>query len=449
MKFSAAAFTVLSLCHSVVNGDVTRKPPSLRGGRGGQESSQPSNFQALGHQKERRRLEQGGYIVLFDDTVKEVEDFAVRLSNALGKNPYYIIKNTVHGVYLRGLSDADVEFLPTIEGVASIEQNQFLDLYEGLSSQQRQPQQEVRQQEDHGGIVTTGNLAINERVVDCQTQRRRRRRKNKPPPTNTPIQPVISNRQQVPWNIQRVHGPVTYTGSNKAWILDTGIMLNHPDLNVDKVNAYNVFTRTNAANDENGHGTRCAGIIAAIDNDIGTVGVAAGAIVVPVKVFDSNGQGNFASLLAGVDYVASKAKTGDVANISLGGSTDSALDKAVTALAAKGVIVTIAAGNTYEDAQYLSPARVVATNVYTISSMNQSGRFSGFSNYGNVIDYSCPGEGLKSTDINGGLTDRDIFGTSIAAPHAVGVFLLGNPTTDGVVAYDPDGNNDPILVHGK
>jgi hypothetical protein len=225
-------------------------------------------------------------------------------------------------------------------------------------------------------------------------------------------------------------------------------MLNHPDLNVDRVNAYNAFTGTNAANDDHGHGTQCAGIIAAIDNNIGTVGVAAGATVVPIKVFDRTGAGSMAAVVAGLDYVASKATRGDVVNMSLGGATDSALDKAVTALAAKGVIITIAAGNSYVDAQNTSPAHVVATNVYTISSMNSGGRFSGFSNYGSVVDYACPGEGLRSTHINGGLTTGDIFGTSFAAPHAAGIFLLGNPKTDGVVAYDPDGNNDPCLVNG-
>jgi subtilisin family serine protease len=197
-----------------------------------------------------------------------------------------------------------------------------------------------------------------------------------------------------------------------------------------------------------GHGTQCAGIIAAIDNSIGTVGVAAGATVVPIKVFDSTGAGSFAAVVAGLDYVASKAKKGDVVNMSLGGPVDSALDRAVTSLAAKGVIVVVASGNSYVDAQYTSPAHIVATNVYTISSMNQSGRFSGFSNWGSVVDYACPGEGIKSTHINGGLTDGFIAGTSFAAPHAAGIFLLGRATTEGAVAYDPDGRADPCLVHG-
>jgi Subtilase family len=307
--------------------------------------------------------------------------------------------------------------------------------------QQEQEQAQDTKQENELGAKS---LTSDERPSVRQTRRRRRR--PTPSPAAAPVS--IPNRQPVPWNIQRVKGPVRYTGSNKVWILDTGIMLNHPDLNVDKVNAYNVHTKTNAANDDNGHGTQCAGIVAAIDNDIGTVGVAAGATVVPIKVFDSKGLGSAADVVAGVDYVASKAKAGDVVNISLLSAADSILDRAFTALAGKGVIFTIAAGNDYVDAQNRSPARVVANNVYTISSMNQSDRFSGFSNYGSVVDYACPGEAIKTTHINGGLTDGTIFGTSFAAPHAAGVFLLGNPSTDGVVAYDPDGNNDPCLVHG-
>jgi Subtilase family len=435
MKFYAAEFTLLLLCHSVVNG-VMHNTPSLRGGGGGQEesSSQPQ-FPLVGHQQERR-LEKGGYIFLFQD---DVDDFAVKLANSRGKRPHYIMKNTVHGVYMSGLSDDDVEFLSTVKGVASSERNHYAYIFEGMP-QQQQEQEEVQQQDE---------ISTKKSLLDVlQTKRRRRRKKTTPTQPATP-NPVIPNRQLVPWNIERVNGPVTYKGSNKVWILDTGIMMNHKDLNVDKENAYNAITGTKAADDDHGHGTQCAGIIAAIDNDIGTVGVAAGATVVPIKVFDSTGSGSFADVVAGVDYVASKAKKGDVANLSLGGPTDSALDKAVKALAAKGVIVVIAAGNAYEDAKNTSPAHVVATNVYTISSMNSSGRFSGFSNYGSAIDYCCPGEGLKSTHINGGLTKNDIAGTSFAAPHAAGVFLLGNPKTDGSVAYDPDGNNDPCLVHGQ
>jgi Subtilase family len=429
MKFTAAAFMLLALSrHSVVNGHL-RDSPSLRGGQEESSSSQQlsSEFPARGHQRERR-LEPGGYIVLFEDSVEDVEDFAVELSNTLGKQrPAYIMKNTIHAAYMNGLSDADVEFLLSAEGVAFIEQNHFMDLFEGVEHQDQG--QDIQQEEDDE--FRAKRLAYDDERVERQIRRNQ----------------AIPNRQPIPWNIQMVNGPIQYTGTNKAWILDTGIMLNHPDLNVDRVNAFNVFTGTNAANDEHGHGTQVAGIIAAIDNAIGVVGVAAGATVVPIKVVDSNLKSTAATLMAGVDYVASKAKKGDVANISIGSAPDSLLDEAVVALAAKGVIVTIASGNSYMDAEDTSPARVNRKNVYTISSMNQSGRFSGFSNYGSVVDYACPGEGLKSTHINGGITSGDIFGTSFAAPHAAGVFLLGKTTTNGLVAYDPDGKPDPILVH--
>ena len=84
--------------------------------------------------------------------------------------------------------------------------------------------------------------------IERQTRTRRRRRNEDSKPVT--MNAAIPNRQPIPWNIQKVKGPVVYTGSNKAWILDTGIMMNHPDLNVDRVNAFNVFTGTSAANDD-------------------------------------------------------------------------------------------------------------------------------------------------------------------------------------------------------
>jgi hypothetical protein len=265
MKFSAAAFTILSFGHSFVHG-VIQNPPSLRGGAGGAgaqrdaATQQYPQFPAPGHQR-GRRLEEGGFIVLFEDSVDDVDDFAIKLSNSLGRHPDYIMKNTVHGVYMSGLSDADVELLNTVEGVAFIEQNHFVDLFEGAPQQQQQQQLQQDQvvQEE---IVDEENK--DERVL----KRRRRRRKKvvsspvpapvRSPTRNPPVQAPVQaptparnpNGQALPWNIARVKGGVTYTGTNKVYILDTGIMLNHPDLNVDRVNAYNVFTGTNAANDD-------------------------------------------------------------------------------------------------------------------------------------------------------------------------------------------------------
>ena len=96
----------------------------------------------------------------------------------------------------------------------------------------------------------------------------------------------------------------------RAWIIDTGIDLDHPDLNVDAASGKTFVTRTTTPNDDNGHGTHCAGIVAAIDNTVGVVGVAAGAKVVPVKVLDKRGSGAMSVIIAGVDCVTANGCAG-------------------------------------------------------------------------------------------------------------------------------------------
>jgi subtilisin family serine protease len=128
-----------------------------------------------------------------------------------------------------------------------------------------------------------------------------------------------SSKQATPWGIIRVGGPVTVTGTT-AWVIDTGIDLNHADLNVDANRSRNFVTRgKDSPADGNGHGTHVAGTIGAIDNNIDVVGVAANATLVAVRVLDNSGSGYYSWVIAGVDYVASAAKSGDVANMSLGG----------------------------------------------------------------------------------------------------------------------------------
>ena len=83
----------------------------------------------------------------------------------------------------------------------------------------------------------------------------------RPAPTPTPLPAEV-----IPPGITRVGG-ATYTGTKRAWIIDTGIDLNHPDLIVDKDDGKTFVTRTTTPEDDNGHGTHCAGIVAAVDND--------------------------------------------------------------------------------------------------------------------------------------------------------------------------------------
>ncbi|MGY5851766.1 S8 family peptidase [Salegentibacter sp. F14] len=255
--------------------------------------------------------------------------------------------------------------------------------------------------------------------------------------------------QETPYGISRVNGVTNYTGSAVAWIIDSGIDLDHQDLNVDASRGFNAFTSGRdgkSTDDGNGHGTHVAGTIAAVNNEIGVIGVAPGATVIPVKVLDSRGSGSYSGVIAGVDHVAAYGNSGDVANMSLGGPTSDALDQAVLSASQQGIKFALAAGNDGADANNSSPARVNGANIVTISAMDSSDNWASFSNYGNPpVDYAAPGVAVKSTWKGGGY--NTISGTSMASPHAAGVLLLGNASTDGTVNGDPDGNPDAIIVH--
>ncbi len=264
----------------------------------------------------------------------------------------------------------------------------------------------------------------------------------KPVPPEDPTDPPADPTQEVPYGIARV-GYGSGIGKT-AWILDTGIDYDHPDLNVDVSRAV-TFVRSKSADDDNGHGTHCAGTVAAKDNDLGVVGVAAGATLVPVKVLDRRGSGAFSGIISGIDYVAANASSGDAANMSLGGGVYQAIDDAVYAASQKGIYFALAAGNESSDANYSSPARVNGPNIFTISAMDINDNWAYFSNYGNPpVDYCEPGYNIYSTAKGGGYTTMS--GTSMAAPHMCGILLMtnGNPRTDGYVNGDPDGNADPI-----
>lgn len=259
----------------------------------------------------------------------------------------------------------------------------------------------------------------------------------------TPVEENMSKvtAQSTPWGITRVGGAGNGVGKT-AWIIDSGIDLDHPDLTVDVARSKN-YTKEKTADDANGHGTHCAGIVAAKNNTVGVIGVAAGATVVAVKVLDRRGSGTTTSVMNGVNYVASVAANGDAANISIGGGISTTLDNAVIALAQKGIKVAVAAGNESQNANNCSPARANHANIYTVSAIDNANKFAYFSNYANPpVDYAAPGVSILSLYKGGGTATMS--GTSMAAPHVCGILLLGNVTTDGYAINDPDGNADPI-----
>jgi subtilisin family serine protease len=254
-----------------------------------------------------------------------------------------------------------------------------------------------------------------------------------------------SGGQTTPWGITRVGGAGDGTGKT-AWIIDTGIDLSHADLNTSKSCHANFVTRgKDLPDDGNGHGTHVAGTIGAINNGIDVVGVAANAYVCAVRVLDNSGSGTWEGVVNGVNHVAANGASGDVANMSLGGSGSNAtLEKAVSDAAARGIRMVLAAGNDGSHAGNFTPARVNGTNIYTISAIASNDCLTSWSNYGNPpVDYAAPGASILSTKKGGGTTTMS--GTSMAAPHAAGVLLLGSARTNGYACNDPDGDPDPII----
>ena len=249
--------------------------------------------------------------------------------------------------------------------------------------------------------------------------------------------------QTTPWGIARVGGGQT-GATGRALVIDSGVDLDHPDLNVNAGLSVN-FTRDKDADDGNGHGTHVAGTIAAIDNSIGVIGVAPGAEVIGIKVLDRRGSGSTSGVIAGIEYAASIARSNDVANMSLGGGFSQALNDAVIAAAQGGLRFALAAGNESTSATTKSPASANHPNIYTISSFAQGDNWSSFSNYGNPpVDYAEPGSAIFSTYMGGGYAT--LSGTSMASPHAAGLLLLGGLRSGGTVKGDPDGNPDTIGI---
>jgi subtilisin family serine protease len=240
----------------------------------------------------------------------------------------------------------------------------------------------------------------------------------------------------------------------RAFVIDTGIDLAHPDLNTGSNLHKNFVARESSPSDLHGHGTHVAGTIAARANTFGVVGVVPGAQVVAVRVLDRRGSGTNSGVIAGVEYVATVGKAGDVANMSLGGGVSQALDDAVRG-AASVVQFALAAGNEAESAMNHSPARAGGVsandNVYTIGSFAEGASatdnidpWSSFSNYGKPpVSYAEPGSSILSTYKNGGYATMS--GTSMATPHFAGILLAGSTQTDGT-ASDGRGNSYPVAV---
>lgn len=233
----------------------------------------------------------------------------------------------------------------------------------------------------------------------------------------------IETNQYTSWGVQRL-GSADASGK-RVWILDSGVSLQHPDLVVDTElsRCFIQQDTTRSADDENGHGTMIAGIIAAKDNCFGVKGIASGATVVAVKVLNKQAKGSYSDLIAGIRYTGAHAKPGEVAVICLGGPIWKQLDNAVMALAEQGIYVVISAGNHSSFAKEYSPARVSHRNIFVVAGVDQYDNVLPKSNFGTPpITHCAPGKEIISTSLQN--TYSLDSGSSMAAPHVAGLLLI-------------------------
>ncbi|MBT2378803.1 S8 family peptidase [Streptomyces sp. ISL-111] len=208
-----------------------------------------------------------------------------------------------------------------------------------------------------------------------------------------------------------------------AYVIDTGVRVTHEDFEGRATSGFDAVDNDDDADDGNGHGTHVAGTIAGAAH-----GVAKKAKIVAVRVLDDNGSGTTEQVIAGIDWVAANASGPSVANMSLGGGADPALDEAVQKAIAAGITFGVAAGNESSDAGQGSPSRV--PEAITVASSTEGDEQSSFSNFGPVVDIYAPGSDITSTWNDSDTGTNTISGTSMATPHVVGaaaVYLAGNP----------------------
>ncbi|KAK8063339.1 subtilisin-like serine protease-like protein PR1A [Apiospora saccharicola] len=209
-----------------------------------------------------------------------------------------------------------------------------------------------------------------------------------------------------------------------AYIIDTGIFINHPDFTGRARYGHNSYYPDNDPEDNLGHGSNVAGILAG-----DTFGVAKKASLVAVKACDFRGC-PVSALLDSMQWTHDDAEANgristSVVNLSVGWIYDQSLNDMVEALVASGISVFVAAGNDNDDVANHSPASAPnAITVGAISAFNDSK--ADFSNYGAGVDIFAPGVDIlgpsyNQTGVDDPFPTEQNNGTSQATPHVAGI----------------------------
>jgi len=229
--------------------------------------------------------------------------------------------------------------------------------------------------------------------------------------------------QNTPWGVAKIEAPkvwnVGYKGAGvKVAILDTGIDTKHPDLTV--MGGATFVKGTRSYNDDNGHGTHVAGIVAALDNNIGVVGVAPEAELYAVKVLNKQGSGWVSDVIAGIKWSITNGM--QVISMSFGSTSDSQAlhdecDKAYNA----GIVLVAAAGNDGPGENTVNyPAKY--SSVIAVGATDENDNVADWSSRGPELELTAPGVNIYST--YKGSTYGTLSGTSMACPHVTGTVAL-------------------------
>ncbi|TBH20489.1 S8 family peptidase [Thermus thermamylovorans] len=260
----------------------------------------------------------------------------------------------------------------------------------------------------------------------------------------TPDREVWAFAQTVPWGVERVGAPTTTAkgAGVSIYILDTGIKVGHEDL-TNLAGGHAVVKcrgRCRAPyDDDNGHGTHVAGTAAAVNNNVGVLGVAPAAELWAVKVLSNSGSGSISGIVQGLNWVIAHDNGGKpkVINMSLGGrgrddqdgqycpanrSTDAFHNAIQKAVCDHNITVVVAAGNDGADAANYVPAAY--DEVLTVSATNSQDDWPSWSNYGPDVDLAAPGVSILSTWHTSTSAYNTLSGTSMASPHVAGAAAL-------------------------
>lgn len=216
----------------------------------------------------------------------------------------------------------------------------------------------------------------------------------------------------------------------RAYIIDTGIRTSHSEFGGRASIGYDAIGDGRNGQDCNGHGTHVAGTVGGAE-----YGVARNVRLVAVRVLNCAGSGTWSQVIAGVNWVTGNAVKPAVANMSLGGGSNSAVNTAVDNAIKSGVTFVVAAGNSNQNACFYSPASVSAA--LTVGATTSSDARANYSNYGSCVDIFAPGSGITSAWSTGDNVINTISGTSMASPHVAGVAAL---------YLDANNNHSPAQV---